>query len=183
MLTLAIVFSLAFALNSVSFAQSDNEGAAEVPTMLVPSVDENADLGVVDACGPVVAPAPCGPYNAPCRPFFRRHCPQPCADPCYGAPCSQPCFDPCVAAPRHCFPRRAWAAPCPAPCPMPCADPCMGSCADPCGSPYGYGCRPTPIRNFFSRLFAPRYCGYGGYGCDPCYGPAPAPYGYGPYGY
>lgn len=172
LLSLVIILSLAFVMNAVA-QDAASEAPAAAP-MVIETVIEDGELGVVDACGPVVAPTPCGPYTAPCRPFVRRGYARPCPP--------QPCCEPfvCAPAPRHCMPRRAWGH-CPAPCPAPCFDPCVAPCVDPC-DPCGYpGFRPTPVRNFFARLFAPR-CGYG-YDpcCEPCgYGPG---YGYGPYGY
>ena len=91
-----------------------------------------------------------------------------------GAPCCGPVLPGCFA-PRRPFFNRGFCAPgccdpCCTPCPAPCPTVC-DPCCDPCGYPaFGYR---TPIRNFFGRVFAARYCGYGcgpyyGYGCGPC---------------
>lgn len=164
LLTLAIVFSLALVLCQSGLAQ-DAAPAAEAPPMTVESVvEDGAVYGMSDACGPVM------PYGRHCRPFARRAC-----MPCYANPCN-PC-PPCPPQPAHCGPFARRAA-CP---PVACGSPCGDPCGDPCGA-YGYGAGcgypgtgyyRTPIRNFLSRIFAPRgYCGY-----DAFYGPGG--YGYG----
>jgi hypothetical protein len=167
LLALAIVVSLTLIMNSVSFAQEAvatekfSATANEVSVQEVPEVTETTVVeGVQGGCVPV-------PYHpCPFRPFVRRAC-----TPCVANPCN-PC-PPCAPQPPVCapVPRKLCGAPIQPPCQ---AEPFVGQYADQYG--YGYaGYRPTPIRNFFARLFSrlhddydPYYYGYGygyGYGC------------------
>ncbi len=186
MLTLTVAMTLAFVLSNVSLAEEVNAEEIEVvvaePVVEIPAASEQPVVeGYQDCFGPAM---PCRPM--PCRPFLRRNC-----NPCFAAPCGPaPCgVAPCNAMPCRPAPCRAMhrAMPCAAPCGTPCAAPqadCGTSCDpcgyDPCGSdPCGSGYRHAPIRNFFSRIFAPRpYYGYDAY-----YGPTGYGYGYGPCGY
>jgi hypothetical protein len=158
LLALTIVVSLAFIMNNVSNAQ-------EILPANVANVQEEQEatgtaIAVVDGEQVSCAPVPCRPL--PCRPFVRRAC-----TPCVANPCN-PC-PPCAPQPPICAPMpRKLCAPIQPPCQ---AEQCVSQCADPCGYGYGYvGYRPTPIRNFFARLFSRAhdhdpYYGYGGYGC------------------
>jgi hypothetical protein len=169
LLALAIVVSLTLIMNSVSFAQetivptNEPSGTQTLNEVSVPAAAETAVVeGVQGGCVPV-------PYPCSFRPFVRRAC-----TPCVANPCN-PC-PPCAPQPPVCAPapRKLCGAPIQPPCQ---AEPFVGPYADQYG--YGYaGYRPTPIRNFFSRLFSRLHNDY-----DPYNGYGYNGYGFGGYGY
>ncbi|MDR0703687.1 MAG: hypothetical protein LBF88_01730 [Planctomycetaceae bacterium] len=158
LLALAIVVSLGFVMNNVSIAAQ--EAVATFAATSETSVQEESGVAATNVVEGVQAD--CIPVPRPCpfRPFVRRAC-----TPCVANPCN-PC-NPCPPQPPVCAlaPRKLCGAPIQPPCQ---AEPFVGQYADPCG--YGYsGYRPSPIRNFFARLFSrlhdhDSYYGYG-YGC------------------
>ncbi|MDR2441455.1 MAG: hypothetical protein LBE12_19005 [Planctomycetaceae bacterium] len=188
LLILAIVFSLSFILNGVSFAQETDapvkirviadEASQEVGQETVVTEESESvvvENGAVQGCYPI-------PYR-PCplrRPFVRRAC-----TPCVAAPCN-PCPPPCPPCAPHPpvyapVPRKLCNAPI---LPQPCQAypveqtvcPYAESYGDPCGYGYVGGYRPSFLRNLFARLFSRlQPHGY----LDPYYGYGCPEFGYG----